>query len=175
MVRSLFRIGLVVLVFIAFVIVVVGPPQRRIDIGEVHRMDCASNLRQIGLACKQYAQDNGKAFPPNFAALYPDYVDSPKLFSCPSVPSEWPKIRETGKARNERTSYVYVAGLTDEDDAACVLAYERVANHGEARVHVLFLDMHVEWAPLKVLREIFLADTRARAAKNGREIRLIGE
>ena len=45
------------------------------------RATCKSNLRQIGLAILMYAEDSDGRFPPNFAALYPTYVDNPKVFS----------------------------------------------------------------------------------------------
>jgi len=139
------------------------------------RMNCASNLRQIGLAIKVYAQENGEAFPPNFDVLYPVYVDEPKLFSCPSNPGEWQKIKETGEVHPEWTSYVYVSGLDDTDDAACVLAYDRAENHDGDGVYVLFLDTHVEWMPDPGKLAELLAKTRELAAANGHEIRLVGE
>lgn len=55
--------------------------------------NCGSNLKQIGLAFMQYAQDNDEKFPPvqsggNFYgwadAIYP-YVKSKQIFRCPSA------------------------------------------------------------------------------------------
>ena len=65
------------------------------------KASCASNLKQIGLACHLYASDNNEVFPwsvngsggsatspgssnESFALLYPRYVQSPALFICPS-------------------------------------------------------------------------------------------
>jgi prepilin-type processing-associated H-X9-DG protein len=137
-------------------------------------MACSSNLRMIGLAIRRYAQDHGEAFPPDFGALYPDYIDNPKLFSCRAKPSEWQRIQKTGEARPEWTSYVYVAGITDSDDTACVLAFDRPGNHGEDGLNVLFLDTHVEWCTFEEFEQ-HLAKTRALGRQSGREIRLVGE
>jgi prepilin-type N-terminal cleavage/methylation domain-containing protein len=66
------------------------------------RTKCASNLRQIALACIQYADDK-KFFPHNGRIATPDsdakvpsaalatlvyfnYIDNPELFVCPSAP-----------------------------------------------------------------------------------------
>jgi prepilin-type processing-associated H-X9-DG protein len=135
---------------------------------------CVCRLRQIGLAIKLYAQDHGEAFPPDLGVLYPEYVDNPKVFSCPSNPGEWQRIEDTGEARPEWTSYVYVAGLTDADPAECVLAYCRPGNHGEDGLNVLFLDTHVEWCTFEEFEQ-HLARTRALGRQSGREVRLVGE
>ena len=169
------------LVAMGALVVVFGLPflsdsccNRRIREGQPP-MRCASNLRQIGLAIKMYAADNEEAYPPDFGALYPVYVDTPKLFSCAETPSPWERIRETGKVRPAYTSYVYVAGLDDTDKSACVLAYDRPGNHGERGVFVVYIDRNVEWVPsFEQLAEL-LEKTRELAAANGREVELVGE
>jgi len=135
---------------------------------------CASNLRQIGFAIKQYAQDNDGELPPYFDALYPIYVDSPKIFSCPRKPSKWQEIQRTGKVKPEYTSYVYVSGLNDADPSGCILLYCRFGNHTQAFTHVTFLDTHTEWMSLEEFKG-FLDETRRFAHKKGREVKLIGE
>ena len=138
------------------------------------RMHCACNLRQIGLGLKQYAQDNNEQFPPYFDALYPDYVDSPKMFSCLRKPSKWQEIQRTGKVKPEYTSYVYVSGLNDTDPAGCILLYCRPGNHSQAFTYVTFLDTHTEWMSLEKFKG-FLDETRRLVREKCREIKLIGE
>lgn len=139
------------------------------------RMQCAiTNLRQIGLAAKQYALDNGEGYPPDFTALLPDNIDTPKLFSCPSDPSAWEEVRTTGKVGRANTSYVYVSGLTISDDPRCILAFDRPENHRGDGANAVFLDTHVEWM-LPDQFEKSLEETRALARGNGHEVRLLYE
>ena len=137
--------------------------------------NCASILRQIGLAIKQYAADYNDAFPPSFDELYPGYVDTAKIFSCPKKPSGWPDIRVTGKVTPESTSYVYISGLNDKDKHICILAYCRPRNHQQFEgSNVLFLDTHVEWMTTESGKlEHYLAETIKHVKAEGRGIRLL--
>jgi len=135
-------------------------------------MNCASYLRQIGLAGLQYARDHGGVMPPSFTALYPDYVGDPKCFSCPSNPSRWQDIQKTGKVSAANTSYIYVSGLRATDGPKCVLAFDRPENHEREGCNILFLDAHVEWILADGYRE-HLDRTRKLIASKGRKIRLL--
>jgi prepilin-type N-terminal cleavage/methylation domain-containing protein/prepilin-type processing-associated H-X9-DG protein len=87
---------------------------------------CSSNLRQIGLAIKQYVQDNDETYPydrlngyPWEAAVYP-YVKSAKAFACPSNPNNGATINGTPVAATGipaiPVSYVCVGGSQDGYD-----------------------------------------------------------
>jgi len=58
------------------------------------RASCANNLKQFGLVCKMYANENGGLFPTidplgqyrtfKGSALYPEYLTDVKILICPS-------------------------------------------------------------------------------------------
>ncbi|RYG55240.1 DUF1559 domain-containing protein, partial [bacterium] len=78
---------LVILSVGAAVMLPVGSPSR----GNSKRSQCQSNLKQIGLAVKQYVQDYDERFPPvavvkqgNWAGSIQPYLKSWQLLQCPS-------------------------------------------------------------------------------------------
>lgn len=96
---------------------------------QVGRTSCLNNLRQIGIASFMYAQDFGMIFPaleepasgpgkirvpldrPDGAGmLYPQYIDSPEIFGCPtsSYARPW-EVRDSwdGGRGVVQSAYVY--------------------------------------------------------------------
>ena len=141
---------------------------------------CESNLRVLGLALHIYAEESAGAFPPDLGCLWPQYVESPQIFSCPSNPGKWGEIAKTGKVTRASTSYVYVAGLRlkDEsariaDDRGCVLVYERKP-HRRRPDNVLFVDGSIPSVMRAELPRL-VEQTRLYLQKDGREMKLIGE
>lgn len=63
---------------------------------KAHRVNCLSNLKQLGLSNIMYAQDNNGVLSGNSASYYDDnlnwlylnYAKSPRLFVCPSTKNE---------------------------------------------------------------------------------------
>jgi len=98
-------------------------------------MQCAMNLRQIGLACYNYASANAGYFPPNLPTL----VNAGFLPAVPVCP--------TTTRSGIPGPYVYIAPTARlhefRNPAGTVLAYEPLANHDGHRVSVLFIDGHV--------------------------------
>jgi len=147
------------------------------------RDNCRNNLRQIGMACQIYADDNDGAFPTDLSLLYPEYLDSALFFSCPKNPSRYQEFVKTGRFTRESTSYVYVAGLRADDPGDCLLAFDRIGNHrgpgGNVR-YVLYRGTHASYTNSPPpdrpgqLKEL-LDQTRAAVKKRGGEIRLVGE
>jgi hypothetical protein len=138
------------------------------------RTSCANNLHQIGTALSSYAGDLGEAFPPDLGKLYPGYIGKAETFSCPSARSRWQQIAGLGEVDQiTTTSYVYVAGLKDGDISTCVLAYDRPGNHKDGG-NVMFIGSRVQWMSAAELQQA-IAETRALAKKQGREIKLVGE
>jgi len=91
-----------------------------------------SELRQIGLACHLWADDNDEAFPPDLLKLFPDYVDNKKLLLCQSY----------AKHAADGVDYAYVAGLRAADSGETILAYETLPGP-DGTVNVLYCDAHV--------------------------------
>jgi len=113
------------------------------------RATCKSNLRQIGLACHMWADDNNEKFPPDFASLVPTYIDNPKVFGCPSV-------RGSGgvAAGPDDSDYTYVPGRDAALPGDFILAYDKhTDNHRGDGFNVLYCDAHVEWRRSAQLKE----------------------
>ncbi len=90
---------------------------------------CRSNLRQIGLACLMYAEENDQKFPPNLQVLMPNHIDSPKIFVCRGRPGG---------------AYKYLPGRTADSSPKTIIAFESPSSHGGSKFNVLFADAHVE-------------------------------
>lgn len=105
---------------------------------------CASNLKQIGLACHMYAMDHDGRFPDTLAELSDKYVEL-QCFFCPGDHGG-----HTGKYVNDldsaAASYILVPGLSPSDDPDTVLAYDKsVWNHGGTGKNVCFVDGRVRF------------------------------
>ncbi len=130
---------------------------------------CSSNLRQIGMASRQYAMDHNDRLPDvtwdtqyrQFSLLSP-YLGEADIFQCPAARTgdsgaTWPEVYCTGSAPTNRcTDYK----LADEGaiiatpinsfalPAWVVLAvdidWSARQRHGEGQ-NLVFLDGHVEW------------------------------
>lgn len=65
------------------------------------------------LACRSYAADHGGAYPPDLAALFPDYIDTEDYH-----------LAEDG--RGGKVPMIYFSGLTTSDDPEAILIEHRV-------------------------------------------------
>lgn len=105
------------------------------------RSVCANNLRQIGVACHEYAFEHKDMFPDKLSRLCDLGLVNVELFNCPSAnhtiwyPDE---IDEYG-------SYVYISGLSADSYPDKVLAREKPDNHMGDGYNELYVDGHAAW------------------------------
>ncbi|MHC4916193.1 MAG: DUF1559 family PulG-like putative transporter [Planctomycetota bacterium] len=127
--------GVLGLLLVALLIALMVPAVKRTR-ENARRATCKSNLRQIGLGCHMYADDNGEQFPPDLGSLTPMYIDNPKVFWCPSC----------GEYSGGGVSYKYLPGRHAALPGDFVLAYDADSgNHSGDGFNVLYCDAHVEW------------------------------
>lgn len=107
------------------------------------RTRCASNLKQIGLACIMYASDNDGLYPANLLQIL-DYVGDAEVFACPASGREPPEL--IYGQRDIEHDYTYLPGCTDDtpDAGKRPIVYEHAGNHRDYH-NVLFADGHVQF------------------------------
>lgn len=102
---------------------------------------CCNNLKQIGIALRMYAADNGGWFPPTLTALQEKYLVAPITYRCP-VRGDHSSLFRTGEFTCD---YRYHPGLrtdTPAPEKVCVVM-NQVGNHREYG-NALFVDGHVK-------------------------------
>jgi prepilin-type N-terminal cleavage/methylation domain-containing protein/prepilin-type processing-associated H-X9-DG protein len=117
---------------------------------KARRISCASNLKQVGLAAKQYAMDWSDQFPvgakttDRFEALRANgYLTDYKMFICPSGTIK-PQSGVVALA-STNIAYFMIANLTESaspDSALASDGYNSGHNH-TSYGNMLFLDGHV--------------------------------
>ncbi|OVE77146.1 hypothetical protein BVX99_03475 [bacterium F16] len=116
---------------------------------KARRSTCIGNLKQIGLACFMYANDNDGLFPvgpgghgSSFEPLNTSgYLEDSKVYGCPSTSP----IATTAAASN----YIYNGiGLSDSNSSATsiTLAVDADGNHQNDWMNAVFIDGHVNGA-----------------------------
>ena len=104
--------------------------------------ECIKNLKQLGLACYFYAQENDNDYPDNLEALYPNIIHSKEPFLCPAARHKRSEI-DPESPEVKVIDYEYIKGLKFTDQHDLVLAYDKKPWHEGGR-NVLFNDGHVE-------------------------------
>ena len=112
---------------------------------KARRISCASNLKQIGLALKQYAVDYYERFPGDdgdagLNQLYDNkYLSDFKIYACPSTTNTG-----TGDGVSVKSSYHYIGGMMEYSpilpDSSIIM--DNSGNHNNFG-NILFLDGHV--------------------------------
>ena len=117
---------------------------------KARRVNCAGNMKQIGLALLMYSGEFGGQFPTqnapgttNLLVLHDEnYLKDGKVYGCPSTtnPSSLSSVM----------NYVYIgSGLKDDNDDPTEnsLAYDAQDNHPKNQwMNTLFIDGHVQGA-----------------------------
>lgn len=107
------------------------------------RIFCSSNLKQISLALKQYAEDFAGNYPPSNGAAglevlrKNDYLADYAVFACPSTQT----VRGSGDQplTEKNVDYIYTGGLNTKSDQNLLLIYDKANNHKHFG-NVLFVD-----------------------------------
>jgi len=117
--------------------------------GKMLRLDCESNLRQIGVACREYAAKHNGHFPSMWIELNLVGEDAnwAQLLRCPSTRHEvgvWAQV-------DLWSDYRLCPGRSTNDPPDAILAIEPLGNHGSAGANVLFIDGETQWWPISRL------------------------
>jgi len=107
------------------------------------RISCASNMKQIHLALKQYAADYSGYFPPangaaglEYLRKY-DYLTDYAVYICPSTITK--KGQKYQPLTEENVDYVYIGGLNEKSDPNALILLDKPNNH-EFFGNVIFVD-----------------------------------
>ena len=113
-----------------------------------YRKNCASNLKQIGLALQQYAHENGGHYPPGEGAKglellrCNDYMADMKMYVCAS--NHVGKSNATTTPLTEdKLDYAYRGGLQAKTKPPVPLAWDKPGNH-EDFFNVLYTNGEVK-------------------------------
>ncbi|MCC6794292.1 MAG: DUF1559 domain-containing protein [Candidatus Hydrogenedentes bacterium] len=106
------------------------------------RASCQNNLKQIGLACKLFANEHSNTYPKSLQDLVPQYLSDPQVLVCPSTEDQPGPL----DAVTAWTSYEVVYQGVDENRPDVVLVDEKQEDaHIPAGCNYLFCDGHVEY------------------------------
>ena len=136
-------IGIIAVAFL--LVLLVGCPAWEKAWGKLVRLDCLTNLKNIGVVCREYADEHGGHFPSTWVELNltGEKANWAKLFRCPSTRHEvgmWPQV-------DLWSDYRLLPGRTTNDPPDRILALEPLANHGSDGANVLFVDGSTQWWP----------------------------
>ncbi len=137
---------------------------------QARRINCLSNVKQIGTALHIYAQDwdDWFVFAPitpaathtdSLAPLYDSYTTSLNIFVCPSTPdtvtdSTTGLTRTHGSQRIANAmSYVYKRGKKESNPADSALVWERVPNHSGDGGNCVYIGSDARWCPRGITRK----------------------
>ena len=101
------------------------------------QVNCITNLKQIGLAARMWANDHNEMFPPNFLAMSNE-LNSPKILICPADPNRNHKADWSAIAANG-SSYEYFGGgmraeKPQEIVARCTIHHNVCLSDGSAQM-----------------------------------------
>lgn len=118
---------------------------------KAYQTNCLTNLLNIGVALKTYAQDHYGHFPPNNNELWPlvpNYLPDSGVFICGTA-----ERKRTGKvprplpapAQGSSIDYVYWGGWCDDDKPNYVIAGDDEGDRHNHGANYLWVDGHAKW------------------------------
>lgn len=119
---------------------------------KARRCSCASQLRQIVLFMKFYANDHREVYPPSFD----DMVGTNYLSGGNAAILVHPASHHKACVLTNIhawTDYAYVSGLSEADPVGCVAAFCLPENHKGEGVNVAFIDGRVGWFNCKPYKD----------------------
>jgi hypothetical protein len=138
---------------------------------------CTSSLKQLFYACQLYGGDNDGLFPPDLAALYPDYLSDPDLFVCGRLRRRRKLLPHDasrhGPLPPERISFCYVSGLRADDAPETLLAFGEEWSHDGTGVIALAVNGQFNWEKNIDALHARLEERLKALREQGREVKVI--
>jgi len=89
---------------------------------KAQRINCVSNMKQIGLAARMWSNDHGGKFPPDFASMSNE-LSTPKILACPGDSSKTRAMNWSEFGPGNLT-YEYLQPGIDEKNVAQTVVFQ---------------------------------------------------
>ena len=116
-----FVMGYVSLVFIPILAGMMLPALAKAK-EKAQRINCVSNLKQIGLAARMWSNDHNGKFPPDFVSMSNELV-TPKILVCPGDSAK-SRMLDWSEFRADNVSYEYLQPGIDERSAPQTVVFQ---------------------------------------------------
>ncbi len=118
-----------------------------------NRVKCASNMKQIGIALKMFADEHQGRYPDQLSELIATEDLTPSVFICPSGTAEASTATSQAQLAADlldpkHSSYIYIKQNAGMADLAVVIEF--LKNHDQDGMTVLFGDGHAEFMQYRI-------------------------
>ncbi len=118
------------------------------------RAHCQSNIRQIGLACKQYSVNHRDRFPIRLTELIDGgYLNLSEVFLCPDDLALKKLLAKENL--DALSSYFLVKNLKESDSSDSPLILEKPNHHGGDGGNVFYVGGHAAWVKADKLEQLY--------------------